>query len=85
MTVQKFEKLPIQIDALEWTGNNLKELKAFASPKEVKINNMGHCKIETLEGWLTASIGDMIIKGVQGEIYPCKPDVFALTYRKIEE
>lgn len=39
--------------------------------------------IETLEGWLTVSPGDWIIKGVKGEFYPCKPDVFELTYSPV--
>lgn len=42
-------------------------------------------KIETLEGLMIATEGDYIIKGVQGEFYPCKPDIFAETYEKMEE
>jgi hypothetical protein len=41
--------------------------------------------IETLEGTMTASLGDWIIKGVAGEFYPCKPDIFALTYELVNE
>lgn len=43
----------------------------------------GKVEITTLEGTLTASIGDWIIKGVKGEFYPCKPDIFAATYEKL--
>lgn len=42
-------------------------------------------KIETLEGTIDASIGDYIIKGINGEFYPCKPDIFKITYEKVEE
>jgi hypothetical protein len=42
-------------------------------------------KIPTLEGEMMASIGDWIIKGVNGELYPCKPDIFAKTYEKVED
>lgn len=42
-------------------------------------------EIETLEGTMKASIGDYIIKGVQGEFYPCKPDIFHATYEKVED
>lgn len=42
-------------------------------------------KIETLEGVMTADIGDYIIKGVKGECYPCKPDIFHMTYEEISE
>ena len=41
--------------------------------------------VETLEGKMLANIGDMIIKGVNGEFYPCKPDIFNKTYEKVEE
>ena len=42
-------------------------------------------RIDTLEGLLTASPGDWIIRGVKGELYACKPDVFALTYEAVDE
>ena len=42
-------------------------------------------EIETLEGTMTASPGDYIIKGVKGEIYPCKPDIFEMSYDIVEE
>lgn len=48
----------------------------------VKIKGL---QIKTLEGVMTASIGDYIIKGVQGEFYPCKPDIFKTTYEKVED
>jgi hypothetical protein len=48
-------------------------------------DHRGGAKIETLEGLLTAEPGDWIIRGVKGELYSCKPDVFALTYERIDD
>ena len=48
--------------------------------KSAKLNTDGTATIKTLEGKMTANPGDWIIKGVNGEIYPCKPDIFAKTY-----
>ena len=42
-----------------------------------------HCVIKTLEGWMRVTAGDYIIKGVRGEFYPCKPDIFELTYEAV--
>ena len=89
--VQKYRKKPVVIEALEWTGKNLKEVIEFTgwhlSAKsrwswqeyEQVVKKEG-LKIFTLEGSHMAAIGDMIIKGVQGEFYPCKPDIFESTY-----
>ena len=46
-------------------------------------NPVTHAEIDTLEGTMTALRGDFVIKGVQGEIYPCKPDIFELTYEEV--
>ena len=46
----------------------------------VRLFGDGTAEIDTLEGMHTASAGDWIIKGVKGELYPCKPDIFAITY-----
>ena len=46
--------------------------------------NVGYLTIETLEGNMKANLGDYIIKGVNGEFYPCKPDIFEKTYEKVE-
>ena len=49
------------------------------------IGEKEYCEIKTLEGIMTGSYGDYIIRGVRGEIYPCKPEVFEETYEKVEE
>ena len=90
----KYRKKPVVIEAIRWTGKNLKEIINFTGLhqsalkwsydeyKEV-VENEG-LKIFTLEGSYMASTGDFIIKGVQGEFYPCKPDIFEQTYEFVE-
>jgi len=75
-----FKKKPVVIEAVQFTGtlDNFVELAAFMG-SETFIND-GKIEIDTLEGVMTASKGDWIIKGVQGEFYPCKPDIFEQTY-----
>ena len=81
MQVKKYRKKPIEIEAIQWNGKNLARVVMF----------MGKCKgslktnqilIDTLEGTMAANVGDYIIKGIKGEFYPCKPDVFKATYEE---
>lgn len=80
----KYRKKPVVIEAIQFTGTlgNLVELAAFMND-ETYIND-GKLEIDTLEGTMTASPGDYIIKGVRGEFYPCKPDIFEQTYEKVD-
>ena len=79
----KFRKKPVVIEAIQWGGTNLEEINEFfADGLEVNLRNRP-ILIETLEGDVTAQVGDWIIKGIRGEFYPCKPDIFELTYEKI--
>jgi hypothetical protein len=94
----KFRKKPVVIDAIQWTGSNLYEVMAFmdnAPDLRSQYAVMGWdrythlvakdgLKINTLEGALMASIGDWVIKGVAGEHYPCKPDIFHTSYEPVE-
>lgn len=80
---KKYRKKPVVINAIKWTGENLIEISKFcrdAAYIEETCNSGDVLVIKTLEGQHMASIGDMIIKGVNGEFYPCKPDIFAKTY-----
>jgi preprotein translocase subunit Sss1 len=90
-----YRKKPVVIEAVKWDGTNLKEIINFIGLHEsakkwsweeyeevVKIQGL---KIFTLEGPLVASIGDFIIKGIKGEFYPCKPDIFENTYELVKE
>lgn len=79
----KYRKKPVVIEAIEWTGNNLSEIITFGGSRIiVRDNNI--LIIPTLEGDHEAQRGDMIIKGIKGEIYPCKPDIFNATYEVVE-
>jgi len=73
-----FRKKPVVIEAREYTRNGL-EAEQVAEWCGGSQSNDG-CVIATLEGDMLAEYGDMIIKGVKGEFYPCKPDIFAATY-----
>lgn len=76
----KFRKKPVVIEAVQWQGDNLHELIAFIG-EHLRTDASGLI-INTLEGQMFASPGDWIIKGVQGEFYPCKPDIFQQTYEQ---
>ena len=89
----KYQKKPVVIEALQWDGLNLYEVKAFVGKDlEYEIYDTAweagvgapivEMKIKTLEGDHKCKIGDYIIKGVKGEFYPCKPDVFIMTYEE---
>lgn len=81
-----FRKKPVVIRAVQWLGDN------FADVAQLGGNIMGpygqsetpHLEIVTLEGRMMASIGDWIIRGVKGEVYPCKPDIFSATYEAVD-
>ena len=82
----KYRKNPVVIDAIEWTGD-IVSLDPLGTYQCTVSQDLGSktLQIETLEGTHTAQVGDMIIKGVKGELYPCKLDIFELTYEKVEE
>lgn len=79
----KFRKKPVVINAVLWDGNltTIDPLLALSSTREVS-QDLGDpaLLIPTLEGAMRADVGDWIICGVKGELYPCKPDIFAATY-----
>ncbi|MER3171347.1 DUF551 domain-containing protein [Salmonella enterica subsp. enterica serovar Chester] len=96
--VKRFTKKPVTISAIQWTGDNLPDVIEFtgkhprwgdwfADMDEYVAHVRGdgnRFKIYTLEGVMDALPGDWIIRGVQGEHYPCKPDIFAATYEPAE-
>ena len=94
----KYRKLPVVIDAIEFRTDNIKQVVEFleGGPLDLKSTMSQHkfedyknsvikngLKIQTLEGTMTASLGDYIIIGINGEAYPCKPDIFEKTYEKV--
>ena len=83
--VRKFRKKPVVIEAIQWFGDNWEELEEFGSEREIVANPDGTLSIDTLEGVHTAKKEDWIIRGVNGEVYPCKPDIFKKTYEEVIE
>lgn len=92
----KYRKKPVVIEAIQWTGLNLEEIKEFAGESLTydiiddawelgKGRPHVFMKIKTLEGDMKVSKKDFIIKGVNGEVYPCKPDIFEKTYEEVLE
>lgn len=81
----KFRKKPVVIEAERWQGDNFTAIKRMADNGPTISVHRGVIYIETLEGTNFANPGDCIIKGVAGEFYPCKPDIFAATYEPVEE
>ena len=75
-----YRKKPVVVEAVQWTGENRAEMCEFIDPEVFDIKPKEGLIIHTLEGDHHASPGDYIIKGVNGEFYPCKPDIFAKTY-----
>lgn len=80
----KYRKKPVVIEAVQWNGANHLITETFMKGSGATIDysqsKLGVIQIPTLEGVMTAQAGDWIIKGVQGEFYPCKPDIFEQTY-----
>ena len=95
----KYRKKPVVIDAIQLTDRNVRQVYEWvhgcvAIKTDIDLHKWDDyvqliiakgMKIPTLEGEMTASMGDYIIKGIQGELYPCKPDIFEKTYEKVEE
>lgn len=86
----KFRKKPVVIEAQQLTGDSLFDLMRWINSNDGKTKEWGwddddrYLIISTLEGNMKAQAGDWIIRGVQGEFYPCKSDIFEATYEKVE-
>ena len=91
----KYRKKPVVIDAFQLNERGLVGEDRFwdaVSRKDIITHYFGKyhtepawCEIKTLEGIMIAKAGDYIIRGVHGELYPCKPDIFKETYEEVEE
>lgn len=83
----KFVKKPLVIEAIQFKSNDLSEMLDNWGPDfgRAVVEQLAdsYLVIYTLEGNHTALLGDWIIKGIKGEFYPCKPDIFELTYEKL--
>jgi hypothetical protein len=87
MTMAQFRKKPVVIEAEHFTKHNKEKCYNFVTCNKSATfeGSAPTLKIETLEGVMTAQIGDWIIKGVGGEFYPCKPEIFEATYEQVWE
>lgn len=96
MNPSRFRKKPVEIEAFGYDGTNSSEVVAWADTERVFTVPDGPDRdlrrpdsallvIQTLEGMLTATVGDWIIRGVAGEFYPCKPDIFDATYEAVTD
>ena len=84
LEIRNYRKLPVEIKAVKLCEGNMEEVLAWiqSESQEGSVVAPYWLKIETLEGQMTAHVGDWIIRGVKGEFYPCKPDIFAATYEE---
>lgn len=94
--IKKYRKKPVTIEAVQYDGLNLEEIENFTNGNcRIEVYVAGYeaqivppaAKVEiyTLEGTMQANINDYIIKGVKGEFYPCKPDIFEQTYEEVND
>jgi hypothetical protein len=85
--IVNYRKRPVVIQAIQWTGDNIHEIwNAFGATDVYGPTDMNPDQliISTLEGKVRASVEDWIIRGVKGELYPCKPDIFEATYEPVD-
>ena len=95
--IKTYTKLPVEVQAVQWTGENVDEIEEFVGDCCTTVryiydkNVYKGCQqdrtdlfIHTLEGDHRALVGDYIIRGVKGEFYPCKPDIFEETYKEVK-
>ena len=81
----KYRKKPVVVEAVQWPCDHPAVERCDCATKPgVYCNNCGHPFIETLEGPMRVAVGDWIITGVNGEHYPCKPEIFTKTYEAVE-
>lgn len=86
----KYRKKPVVIEARKLAIENINDIRKWIG-KSCRVaalsDDFEKCfiGIDTLEGVIYAKTGDYIIKGIKGEFYPCKPDIFEMTYEKVEE
>ena len=83
----KYRKKPIEVEVFHWTNPRTDDPFTFmgGACRLTQEKGQPRLAIPTLEGVMYASVGDWIIKGVNGEFYPCKPEIFEKTYESVEQ
>jgi hypothetical protein len=94
MSAKRFRKRPVEIEAMQYTGHNGRELRGWSDGAVIESPVLEpsadypsgrYVQVITLEGTMIGNDGDWIIRGVKGEFYPVKPDIFEQTYEAVEE
>lgn len=89
ITLKRYRKKPVEAEAVQLTSSNSSAVAVWCRGFQVVTrDNIGTTvalTIPTLEGTMRADLGDYIIRGVEGEFYPCKPDIFHKTYEEVTE
>lgn len=80
----KFRKKPVVVEAFRYGIDDRPDWFTEKVNTNEIVTNESHCDINTLEGVMRGNIGDHIIQGVKGEVYPCKSDIFLATYEPVE-
>jgi len=90
VTVRQYRKKPVVIEAVQYGGTLesatavIDWVRAGGGASHLRVDGaVWFVAIDTLEGTMHAAVGDYVIRGVQGEFYPCKPDIFAATYEEV--
>ena len=88
--MKKYRKKPVVVEVIQYTGENDDEIIEFVGEGNIGYQNnliygnpVSVLHIKTLEGYMMVSCDDYVIKGIQGEFYPCKPDIFKQTYEEV--
>jgi len=85
VVMRTYVKRPVEVQAVEWNGDNdVYDFLEEWSNGNVRRDTRNLLLIQTFEGVMQAQIGDYIIRGIAGEFYPCKPDIFEQTYQVVE-
>lgn len=84
MPARRYRKKPVEVEAIQYDGKNAVEVLLWAC-SDVTEAFEGGLVIGTLEGPIHASVGDYIVRGVRGELYPVKPDIFEETYEAVTD
>ena len=89
--MKQYRKRPIVIEAVQFTGKNENEIEWWGGRK-IEIGSYApggtpkpYLRIKTLAGEMIAEVNDWIIRGIKGEFYPCKPDIFKATYEEVAD